>query len=172
MSSRYYLPLRHNIIAKHIFENLMKKIDPHRNILYSDELIEAMEEKEFWWNVKVKATNVKSNLPGLFIWDLNSKECQVVEFSCLGEINVTQKIQEKENTFGSLLCNLEILYLDYSYQFVPIIIGALGSIPCNLKYLKCLGFSEKEVNKQIKMLQMKSITGSVKIVKSFLKLKY
>ena len=32
MSSRYYLPLRHDIIAKHIFENLMKKIDPHRNI--------------------------------------------------------------------------------------------------------------------------------------------
>ena len=149
----------------------MKKIDPHRNILYSDELIEVMEEKEFWWNVQVKTTNVKSNLPGLFIWDLNSKECQVVEFSCLGEINVTQKIQEKENTFGSLLCNLEILYPEYSYQFIPIIIGALGSIPCNLKYLKCLGFSEKEVNKQIKMLQIKSITGSVKIVKSFLKLK-
>ena len=81
------------------------------------------------------------------------------------------KIQEKENTFGSLLCNLEILYPEYSYQFIPIIIGALGSIPCNLKYLKCLGFSEKEVNKQIKMLQIKSITGSVKIVKSFLKLK-
>ena len=28
---------------------------------------------------------------------LNSKECQVVEFSCPGDINVTQKIQEKEN---------------------------------------------------------------------------
>ena len=65
-----------------------------------------------------------------------------------------------------------MLYPEYLYQFIPIIIGALGSIPCNLKNnLKYLGFSEKEVNKQIKMLQIKSINDSVKIVKSFLKFK-
>ena len=29
MSSRYYLPLRHDIIAKHFFENLKKKIEAH-----------------------------------------------------------------------------------------------------------------------------------------------
>ena len=45
MSSLYYLPMRHNIIAKYIFENVMKKIDPHRKIAYSDELIEVTEEK-------------------------------------------------------------------------------------------------------------------------------
>ena len=72
MSSRYYLPLRHDIIAKHIFESLKKKIDPHRKITYSDELIEVTEKKEFWWNVKVKTTaNVKNNHPDLIIWDLN-----------------------------------------------------------------------------------------------------
>ena len=75
---------------------------------------------------------------------LNSKECQVVEFSCPGDINVTQKIQEKENAYDLLLRNLQILYQEYSYQFIPAIIGALGSIQCNLKYnLKCLDFSEK-----------------------------
>ena len=144
----------------------MKKIDPHRKITYPDRLIEVTEEKEFWQNVKVKTTtNVKTNRPDLII-RLNSKECQVVEFSCPDDMNVTQKIQEKQNTHGPLLHNLQILYPEYSYQFILIIIGALGSIPCNLKYnLKCLGFSEKEVNKQIKMLQIKSITGSVKIVK-------
>ena len=49
MSSRYYLPLtmRHDIIAKHIFENLMRKIDSHQKIKYSDELIEVTEEKVF-----------------------------------------------------------------------------------------------------------------------------
>ena len=98
MSSRCYLPLRQDVIAKHIFENLMKKIDPHRKITYSDELF---EEKEFWWNVKVKTTtNIKKNRPDLIIWNLNSKECQVVEFSCLGDINVTRKLQEKEKTHG------------------------------------------------------------------------
>ena len=74
----------------------MKKIDPHRKIVYSDELIDVTEEKEFCWNVKVKtAINVKNNRPDLIIWDLNSKECQVFDFSCPGDINVTQKIQEK-----------------------------------------------------------------------------
>ena len=171
MSSRYYLPLtmRHDIIAKRIFENLMRKIDPHQKIKYSDELIEVTEEKVFWWNVKVKTTtNVKNNRPGLIIWGLNSKECQVVEFSCPGDINVIRKIQEKENTYSPLLCNLQILYLEYSYQVIPIVIGALSSIPCNLKdNLKCMGFYEKEVNKQTKMLQIYIFL----IVKSFLKFK-
>ena len=82
------------------------------------------------------------------------------------------KRSKKRKTYGPLLRNLQILYPEYSYQFISIIIGALGSIPCNLKYnLKCLGFSEKEVNTKIKTLQIKSITGSVKIVKSFLKFK-
>ena len=45
----------------------MKKIDPHRKITYSDELIEVTEEKN-WWNVKVKTTtNVKNNRPDLII---------------------------------------------------------------------------------------------------------
>ena len=82
------------------------------------------------------------------------------------------KNPRKGKHIWSTVRNLQILYPEYSYQFIPIIIGALGSIPCNLKYnLKCLRFSEKEVNKQINMLQIKSITGSVKIVKSFLKFK-
>ena len=82
------------------------------------------------------------------------------------------KKSKKRKRHGLLLHNLQILYPEYSYQFIPIIIGTLGSIPCNLKYnLKCLGFSEKEVNKQIKKLQIKSITGSVKKGKSILKFK-
>ena len=96
----------------------MKKTDPHRKIAYSDELIKITEEKDFWWNVIVKTTaNVKNNRPDLIIWDLNSKECQVVDFSCPGDINVTQKIQEKENTYGTLLRNLKILYPEY---FLPV----------------------------------------------------
>ena len=43
MSSRYYLPLRHDIITKHILENLVKKIDPHQKTTYSDEIIEVTE---------------------------------------------------------------------------------------------------------------------------------
>ena len=74
----------------------MKKTVPHRKIAYSDELIKITEEKDFWWNVIVKTTtNVKNNRPDLIIWNLNSKECQVFDFSCPGDINVTQKIQEK-----------------------------------------------------------------------------
>ena len=58
-----------------------------------------------------------------------------------GDKNVTWKIEEKENTYGPLLRNLQILYPEYSYQFFPVIIGALSSIPCDLKYnLKCLDF--------------------------------
>ena len=135
-------------------DNFQKADNFAWNIYIPMNSLKQRKKKEFWWNVKVKTvTNLKNNRPDLIIWDLHSKECQVVEFSCPGDINVTRKIQEKENTYGPLLRNLQILYSEYSYQFIPIIIGVLGSIPCNLKYnLKCLSFSEKEVKKQIKML--------------------
>ena len=64
---------------------------------------------------------------------------------------------------------LNMLYPDYKFEFIPIIVGALGSTPtCLVQGIERLGFTGKESNRIINVLQQKSIIGTVKICKTFL----
>ena len=61
------------------------------------------------------------------------------------------------------------MYPDYKFQVAPIVVGVMGSVPkCLTNYLKMIGFSEKESKFLRPKLVIKSITGTVKICKTFL----
>ena len=65
---------------------------------------------------------------------------------------------------------MQIMYSDYKFVVVPIIIGALGYAPkCLSKYLLQLGFDNLEINGLIRKLQNISACGTVKNCKTFLK---
>ena len=71
----------------------------------------------------------------------------------------------------SLLSNssMKLLYPDYKFELILIIVGALGSISvCLLQGIECLGFTGKESNRIINILQQKSIIGTISIWKTFL----
>ena len=171
MSSRYYLPLRHDAIAKYVYEQHRMKLVPGCKVEYpADEFIHSEGNIEYWWNLSVKtAMKTKNNKPDLIIWNSEIKTCQVVEFSCPADVNVSKKVSEKENIYGPLIRSMQLLYPDYKFEFIPIIVGALGSIPtCLLQGIERLGFTGKESNRIINVLQQKSIIGTVKICKTFL----
>lgn len=80
-----------------------------------------------------------------------------------------KKIKEKLDNYAALLRNLQLLYHDYKFEMVPIIIGALGYVPKDLKInLEKLNFNEKEVKAMTRKLQTISVSGTVKIVKTFM----
>ena len=171
MSSRYYLPLRHDAIAKYVYKQHRMKLVPGCKVEYpADEFIHSEGNIECWWNLSVKtAMKTKNNKPDLIIWNSEIKTCQVVEFSCPADVNVSKKVSEKENIYGPLIRSMQLLYPDYKFEFIPIIVGALGSIPtCLLQGIERLGFTGKESNRIINVLQQKSIIGTVKICKTFL----
>ena len=61
------------------------------------------------------------------------------------------------------------MYADYKFQVAPIVVGVMGSVPkCLTNYLKMIGFSEKESKFLRPKFVIKSITGTVKICKTFL----
>ena len=65
-----------------------------------------------------------------------------------------------------------MMYNDYKFEMIPIIIGAFGFAPNDLKM--CLGnlnFDKKETESVIKKLQTISVSGTVKIVKTFIRSK-
>ena len=52
MSSRYYLPLRHDAIAKYIYEQQHLKLVPGCKVEYPvDEFIHSEGNIEYWWNL-------------------------------------------------------------------------------------------------------------------------
>ena len=173
MSARYYLPLRHDVVGKMVLDSLIKKNNPEIQIKrsYGDEFILCEGDFEYWWNVSIK-TSVKTqhNKPDLVLWNKKLNTCDVIEFSCPADVNVANKVGEKENIYGPLLRNLQLLYPEYRYSFVPIIVGALGTIPrCLLDNIDRLGFETSESKKLIRKLQMVSVAGTVKICKTFLR---
>ena len=98
--------------------------------------------------------------------------CSFVEFSCPADINITQKVNDKINVYGLLICNLQIMYLQYKFNMTPIIVEALGYIPkCLTSYLQDLGFDENEATVHIMKMQNIVACGTVKICKTFLRFK-
>ena len=87
----------------------------------------------------------------LVIWNWETKVCTIVEFSCPLDITAIKKVSEKLKAY------------------LPIVVGAMGYVPkCLVTYLEVVGFEGKEIKPLIRRMQVKSISGSVKICKTFL----
>ena len=171
MSIRYYLPLRHDVVAKTLFNALRKKDCPEEKFkTFNDsEAMFAYGQKEYWWNVPIH-TSIKSkhNRPDIVIWDNKDKTCVVIEISCPADVNASSKETQKENIYGPLMRNMQLVYHDHTFTFIPIIIGALGYVTKCLRInLGKLGFSENEQKKLIRIMQVQSISGTVKNCKTF-----
>ena len=110
--------------------------------------------REYWCNVSVKAaTKVPHNKPNLMLQDQEAKICSIIEFSC--PFLVAR--------------NLQIMYPEYKFQVAPVVIETMGHVPKWLiNYLKMTGFNKNESNILISKLEIKSISGTVKICKTFL----
>ena len=149
--------MRHDVIGKAVYESLRKKNQPDSNIRYEDgpEFIYTHDNLEYWWNLSIKtSTKVKHNKPDMIIWDNNNKSCKIVEFSCPADVNVVKKGTDKENIYGPLIRNMQLMYKDYKFTFIPIIVGALGTIPkCLNENIQTLGLTKTESKTPIKRLQ-------------------
>ena len=61
------------------------------------------------------------------------------------------------------------VYQDYKFEMIPIIVGALGEVPKELKTnLEKLNSDEKEVKSITTKLQIRSVSGTVKIIETFM----
>ena len=143
MSVRYYLPIRHDVVAKTVLKALILKIDPTDKFKHQQdpEYVYKVKDCEFWWNLPIKtATKLKHNKPDIVAWDTAGKICKIIEISCPADVNITKKVEEKLNNYGPLIRNLQIMYPHYKFQMVPIVIGALGYVPkCLEMYIHQLG---------------------------------
>ena len=125
--------------------------------------------REYWWNVSIKtAIKAPQNKQDLIIWNWHTKVCIIIEFSCPLDINTIKKIGEKLEVYALLVRNLQIMHPGYKFEIAPIVVGAMGYVPkCLVTYLKIVGFKEKEIKQVIGRMQVRSISGTIKICKMF-----
>ena len=150
MSSRFYLPLRHDKVAKTFLYSHIKTYSPDKKITLTNEL----EYIFIYRNAlrllvecinKNTVTKVPHNERGLIIWNCETKVCTMVEFSCPLDISNIKKVSEKLAVYALLVRNLQIMQFDYKFEIALIAVGAMGYVSkCLVFYLKMVGFKRKK----------------------------
>lgn len=90
----------------------------------------------------------------IVIFKIEETECLIIDVAMLREQHITKKQRENAGKYGELRQLWES-----NLKFVPIIIGALGSIPSNVKnHLKTL-----EISYNLDELQESALLGTARI---------
>ena len=76
MSARYYLPMRHDMVAKTLYKEMIKKhpeIEVPKEV-NEQEYIQKVGDNEYWRNLPINAAQkVPHNKPDLVIWNTKEK---------------------------------------------------------------------------------------------------
>ena len=122
-----------------------------------------------WWDQKVKIPGtLKHDKPDIVLWRKNEKKCYIIDIVVGLDANVNKNVQLKHDNYFQLCTELKRIYRDYSFEVIPISLGATGLITKPLLInLKKIGIENE--TKIAKRLQQKALIGTMKIVKSFTK---
>ena len=170
MSFNLYTTARHNPVAKVILNEVIKE-DQQPRIDHPLPVINT-PTKEIWWDKPLQTPNkIEHNRPDIVIWDRNRTTCTVVEVGVPLDFNIASRQRNKADKYMPLMSELQQMYPGFKYQVAPIILGALDTVPNRLKEeLLKLNIAEDQVRNVIKRLQKTAIIGSIKIMKTFMKM--
>ena len=168
LSASMYLPVRHNEVARVVYENLISKETKVR--MKSIQEVYSDDEIELWWDTKLKTGyNVQHNKPDIVLWQKKKKKCFIIDIKVGLDTNIDKNINLTHDLYFLLSAELKRLYQDYTFEIVPIVLGATGAITKHLKTnLTKIGI--ENTNYVIRKCQMKSVLGTMKVVKSVMKL--
>ena len=98
VSSTLYLTYRHNRMGKVIYDEILKA-EGEKKTPWNVPEVARIGDKELWWDKKFVLPNkVKHNKPDLVIWNRQTKECKIIDFSTILDQNVSMKETEKINS--------------------------------------------------------------------------
>ena len=107
------------------------------------------------------------NKPDLLLWRLNDKKAFVIDVVVGLDVNVEKNYKTKQDNYLPLCVELKKLYPEFSFEVIPIAIGATGLVMKKLSTdLEKIGIEKPNVTKCIVLAQKAALFGSVKVVKS------
>ena len=168
LSISMYLPWRHNKVANVVYQTIHPKAkdgvrQPIREVYTDDDV-------ELWWDTKVKTlAKLEHNKPDIVIWKKSQLKCFILDICVCLDVNVDKNIKLKLDSYLPLAAELKRLYPTYDFDVLPIVIGATGLVTEKLfEVFKTL--EVKDIDGTILKCQKCALTGTMKIVKSFMKM--
>ena len=173
ISESLYLEYRHNQAGKIVYQEFFGNSGvKNQASAWKPKEVMKKGDLELWWDKKIHVINkIEHNRPNLIIWDRKKKECKIIDFSLPLDGNVTRKEIEKVNNYVPLVNEPQQMYRDYTYKIIPVVIGTSGTVSLLLKdHLKAVGITS-DITRFVHRLQNAAIVGSVKTVKTVLKMR-
>ena len=112
---------------------------------------------------------IQHNRPDTVVWKIKEKLCLIIHVSIGLDVNVEKNYELKHSSYLPLAAELKHLYEDYKFEVVPIVVGANSLVTNTLtKSIEKLGVSD--IKATIRSCQKKALSGTLKIVKNFMKI--
>ena len=132
--------------------------------------VECIIEKDIvkiLWYVCIQVDRqIENRRSDIVVMEKNTKKCQIIDVACPVDNNLILKRNEQLDNYSELRLEIARMW-DKDTLIVPIIIGALGSIPNDLECnLKKLGISYN-----VGTLQKSVLLGAANILRKVLSIK-
>ena len=170
LSRSLYLHVRHNPVAKVVYEELRWELYDSEETTYKAPLqVTKVKETEIWWDMPISTLNkIPHNRPDMISWHSDTKDCKIVDICVPLDTNVELRHITKIDDYTPLVDKLQRIYPAYKYTVIPVIVGALGTILKTLKdSLLKIGLQKVKLPAVIERIQKLALTGTMKIVKYF-----
>ena len=173
LSASLYLPVRHNEVAKILYNELISYRHYETKYITKPDPIYVREDIEVWWDRKIRVCPpVEHNKPDVVVWHIAKKTCTIIDICIPLDVNVEREEKTKRDRYLILASRLQRLYPNYTFKVVPIVLGATGFVPNSLiNNIQDCGFEKEKAVSLIPSLQRKAVRGSMKVLKTALKIK-
>ena len=171
LSASMYLPMRHDEVAKTIYNSIIHRHFPAQPYT-RPQPVWKREHLELWWDIHITAApRVKHNKPDIVVWDETKKMCTIIDICVPMDLNVINQEKTKVDTYTPLIVGLLRLYPTYNFEVVPVVVGATGLVTDSLvKNVKRI-LDLEDVNTIVTNIQLKALIGSMRVLKSALAMK-
>ena len=157
---------RHDKVATVIHWRLCKKygIDVHRD-WYKHEIQPVIENDKvkILWDMCVQTDKViQARRPDIVVVDKLKKQVSIIDIAVPADKNVAEKEKEKITKYQDLKMEVKRLWKQKRVRVIPVVVGALGSIPKGLQHwLTELGLEDVDCG----LLQKCALFGTARILR-------
>ena len=121
---------------------------------------------KIYWNFPIQVDREledRANKPDIIIFNKTERHCTIVDVTIPGDHNIEQKQQHKIDKYRDLKIEISRMW-NCSSVVVPVVIGALGSVPKKFHD----HFYKLDIGKNIVPLQKSALLGTASILRKVL----
>ena len=158
---------RHDWVGKVIHWELCKKLNFHHATkwyMHKPESVLENETHKILWDFEIQTDHlITARRPDLVLINKKKRTCHIVDFAVPADHRVKLKEIEKKDKYLDLARELKKLW-NMRVKVVPIVIGALGTVPKGLEK----SLSELEIKGRIETIQTTALLKSARIIRRVL----